>query len=147
MKIQCHWGTKLVVAMVAFMLMIIAMVAYMSMHQISLVEKDYYPKGQAHQEMIQKIRNAAPYANQILVDVNGQTVRVQFPSFFRPDAVKGTIHFYHRTSEKSDHVTDLVLNSEGIFTFHSNQLKGRYILKIDWEQDGIPYHIEKSIAI
>ncbi len=142
-----NWGSKIVVAMAAFMIMIIIMVVYMFQQDISLVESDYYPRGQAHQEMIDKTMNTVPYASEIIAGHQNGTIVIRFPGFFRPQAVKGEVHFYHRITDTRDRFTELRLDENGVFSFPAEGLLGRYIIKIDWEQDGIGYYTEKSMTI
>ena len=147
MKIQWNWGTGIVVAMAAFMLMIIGFVVVMARQDISLVEPDYYPKGQAYQEMIDKHANAAPYRQDFRVDVRDGKILVSFPAFFRSEAVQGEVHMYHRVSDLSDRYFDLALNDQNIFSIDAGKQKGRYILKIDWQQDGIAYYTEIPVNL
>jgi hypothetical protein len=147
MKIEWNWGTKLVIAMAAFMIMIISMVVVMISQDISLVEKDYYPKGQAYQEMIKKVQNAEPYKNDIEVTINNEKLLIQFPEFFKPSATTGFVQIYHRISDTEDHYARLVLNENGIFTFPLNELKGRYILKMHWQQEGVEYYTENNLTV
>lgn len=147
MKIQWNWGTKLVLAMAAFMLMIISFVVFMFQQDISLVEKDYYPRGQAYQEMIDKVQNTVPYANDIIAKVENNAVQIAFPTFFLPDKVEGLVHFYSRIDDSNDRFIGLTLNEDGVFTYPVNGIKGRFILKISWQQDGIDYYTEKNISI
>jgi hypothetical protein len=147
MNIKWNWGTKLVIAMAAFMLMILGFVAFMVRQEVSLVEKDYYPKGQAYQEMIKKTQNTIPYASEIVVSYDENFAYVTFPSFFRPGAVKGEVHFYHRVSDVNDFLADLILDENGVFSYPVKRLRGRYIIKLDWEQDGIEYYTEKNLSI
>ena len=147
MKIKWNWGTGAISGLIMLMLMIVGMVIRMSMEDISLVEKDYYPKGQAHQEMIDKVRNTIPYASSIEASVENGLVVVSFPAFFRPDAVKGTVHIYHRVTDSKDILVPLQLDKDGVFAYPSHEMRGRYILKIDWNHDGEAYYTEKSIVI
>lgn len=147
MNIKWNWGTKLVIAMAAFMLMVLSFVFVMLRQDINLVEKDYYPKGQAHQELIVKIRQTMPYANEILASFEDEEIRVSFPAFFRPETIRGSVHLYHRIDDANDRFSDLVINENGIFTYPASDLSGRYILKISWQQDGIDYYTEKNVTI
>ncbi|MBE0661805.1 MAG: FixH family protein [Bacteroidales bacterium] len=147
MKIQWNWPTKLVVAMAAFMLMIISLVVFMFQQDISLVEKDYYPRGQAYQEMIDMVQNTVPYANDIIAKVEINEVHIAFPAFFRPEKVEGQVHFYSRINDANDRFANLNLNEDGVFIYPVDGFKGRFILKISWQQDGIDYYTEKDISI
>jgi hypothetical protein len=147
MKIQWNWGTGLVVAMGAFMIMVLSFVSVMVRQDVSLVEADYYPKGQAYQEMINKRANAAPYRQDFRVDVFDGMVYVAFPAFFRPKAVQGEVHLYHRVSDTADRYFTLTLNDQNEFSFDAGKQKGRYILKIDWKQEGVEYYTEVPVTI
>ncbi len=147
MKIEWNWGTKLVIAMATFMIMILSMVVVMFRQDISLVEKDYYPKGQAYQEMIIKERNALPFKDDIRLGVANGRVQVKFPDFFKPETTTGYVQIYHRISDNQDRFARLSLNENGVFSYPAVDLKGRYILKISWQQEGAEYYTEKSITI
>lgn len=147
MKIHWHFGTKAVLGLALFILMIGIMVIRMTQEDISLVEKDYYPKGQAYQEMIDKVQNTIPYASDIRAWLENDRIMVSFPHFFRPESVSGSVHFYHRVTDSKDVYTALKLNSEGVFIYPAGDMKGRFILKIDWVQDEIGYYTEKNITI
>lgn len=147
MKIKWNWGTKLVIAMIAFMLMVVALVVRMAREDISLVEKDYYPKGQAYQELLDKVQNTLPYASEIHAEIQHDTVLISFPDFFEPESVRGSIHFYNRTSENKDFYIPLELDSDRIFRHFAGNIKGRYIVKIDWEQQGVSYYTEKNLTL
>ncbi len=129
------------------MLMIISMVVFMFRQDISLVERDYYPRGQAYQEMIRSVNNTVPYANDITAGLKSNVVHVSFPDFFRPESTEGNIHLYHRVSDENDRYAELTLDENCVFSYPADGLQGRYILKISWQQDGVQYYTEKSILI
>ncbi len=147
MQIKWNWGTKLVLAMAAFMIMVIALVVVMFQQDISLVEVDYYPRGQAHQELIQKTQNTIPYATEIIATYERGNILIGFPGFFKPAALNGTVHFYNRTTDTGDRYATLALDQNNTFTYKAVGLKGRYIIKIDWVQDGVGYYTEKNLSI
>jgi hypothetical protein len=146
-NIQWHWGTKLVIAMIAFMLMVLSFVFVMLQQDIDLVEKDYYPKGQAHQQLITRVQNTIPYASQITVENDDDRIMVSFPDFFCPNKTSGEVHLYHRVSTANDRLVALSLNENGMFTYPVSHLHGRYIMKISFRQDGVEYYTEKNITI
>jgi hypothetical protein len=147
MKIHWHFGTKAVLGLGLFILMIAVLIVRMAQEDISLVEKDYYPKGQAYQELLDKVQNTVPYATDIHTRLENDMVIIAFPDFFRPESINGQVHFYHRVTDTRDIHTTLKLNSDGVFVYPAGDMKGRFILKIDWLQDGIAYYTEKNITI
>lgn len=142
-----NWGTKLMIAMAAFMIMVIIFVVLMMRESVSLVERDYYPKGQIHQELIDKKINAGSIDNEIeLVKKDGKLLLI-FPEIFNPSLISGTVHMYHRIDDTMDLFTELEANSDGAFDVSVTGLTGRYIAKIDWAYEGTGYYVEKSVDL
>jgi hypothetical protein len=142
-----NWGTKLVLAMAAFMIMVIVFVVLMMRENISLVEEDYYPKGQVHQELVEKKRNASSIGELVRIEKINNEVRLVFPEQFKKNQISGTVHFYHRIDDRLDE-TIVLSNTDSIgFIFPLSDMQGRYIAKIDWVYDGVAYYIEKSIEL
>jgi hypothetical protein len=142
-----NWGTKLVVAMAAFMTMVIIFVVLMFQESVDLVEKDYYPKGQAHQQLIDKRNNAAHFADSITATLSDGEVLISFPQIADPNGIRGTVHFYQRISGDKDQFAELTLDSLGVFRYPAGLLRGRYILKIDWTNGGQSFYTEKTIDL
>ncbi|MCC7318313.1 MAG: FixH family protein [Bacteroidales bacterium] len=142
-----NWGTKLALAMAAFMIMIIIFAVLMMRENIQLVEKDYYPKGQAFQELIQKKTNTVPFEEEIKYTIGQGQLQIMFPVFFEPEQIKGTVHFYNRMEEFGDKTFELKPDANGFFKFPLPELHGRYIVKIDWTFNNQGYYTEKTIVI
>jgi len=135
-----NWGTKLAIAMAAFMIMIIIFATLMMRESVDLVEKDYYPKGQAFQDLIQKKSNAEPFAEQIQLEKKDGVLQIHFPEFFTPSGLKGSVFFYNRVIDSGDMTYVLTATTDGAFTVPLDGLSGRYI-------EGVPYFVEKSLDI
>jgi hypothetical protein len=142
-----NWGTKLAIAMASFMIMIIIFATLMMRESVDLVEKDYYPKGQAFQDLIQKKSNAEPFVQQIQLEAKDGVLQIHFPEFFTPSGLKGSVFFYNRVKDSGDMTYELSATTDGAFTVPLDGLSGRYIVKIDWEYEGVPYFVEKSLDI
>lgn len=147
MTMKWNWGTKLAIAMAAFMLMIIIFAVRMMRESVDLVEKDYYPKGQAYQQMIDKKANAAPYADSIHINIEDGFIKLRFPVSFPPEKITGTAHLYDRVTETGDKLFTLTVGAGGQFWLPVNQNKGRYIVKIDWVCEQKAYYVEKPIDL
>jgi len=142
-----NWGTKLMLAMAAFMIMVILFGIRMFREGVELVEKDYYPKGQAHQQLIDKRTNATEFSEKIkLTSVSGE-VKICFPDELDPSKINGEVHFYQRVNEQYDRFVKLSVDTAHCFSYPSTSLKGRYIVKIDWAYDGKAYYTEKTIDL
>jgi len=146
-NMKWNWGTKLALAMAAFMIMVIVFVVLMFRESVDLVEKDYYPKGQAYQQQIDKKNNAAGMEELVSLGMNDGFVEVKFPGNMMPDSIRGEVQFYNRVTDLKDRFASLRVDSAHVFRYPSADLHGRYLVKIDWTYLGTPYYLEKSITI
>ncbi len=141
MKIKWNWGTKLTIAIILFMSLIFFMVYMSTQYPIDLVEEDYYPKGLKYQERIDEISNARPVASQVRAFQNSDAVVVTFPEI-NPDT--GTITFYRPSNIHLDRVYEINTDSLQQMSFPKSEFKkGKYYLKIYWEENDRGYYIEK----
>lgn len=142
-----NWGTKLFIWTAAFMIMLIVFAVLMMREQISLVEPDYYPKGQTHEELIEKRRNALSLSEQIKVEVADGRLVIQFPEELEPNDITGEVQLYHVVDDSKDALYRLEADSDGRVNIVVASLKGRYTLKIDWRYKETNYYTEKQINI
>jgi hypothetical protein len=148
MKMKWNWGTKLLVAMILFMGLIITMV-FMSMRQTYyLVEKDYYPKALEYQTRIDKMHNVSLMDEKVKVENLGEQVSFTFPAALDPEGITGSIIFYR----PSDGTLDLRFpirpdTARRQFCDVAAVPKGKYIVKVDYESQGKGYYQEETIFL
>ena len=141
MKIKWNWGTKLTIAIILFMSLIFFLVYLSTQYPVDLVEKDYYPKGLKYQERIDEITNAQPFKDQVRAYQDSDAVIVTFPKI-NPDT--GTITFYRPSDIHLDRIYEINTDSLNRMSFPKSEFKkGKYYLKIYWEESGKAYYIEK----
>ena len=118
-----NWGTKLVVAMAVFMGFIIVLVIQSAKNDVNLVEKDYYPKGLKYQDRLDEIENAAPFQ-------------------IKPDT--GSLYFFRPSDTDFDKLYKLEPNSKYAQFLPKNDFqKGKYLVKIYWQENNMGYYVEK----
>lgn len=147
MKIRWNWGTWIVISAASFMLMVVVMILHMSGEDFSLVEKDYYPKGNAHQELLNKIKNTAPWVKDISAEIRNDTLLIRFPDFFSPTEIKGDVELYDRVSLSGDRRFALSAGPDSLFRFPVEGIKGRFIIKIGWQYRNTDYYTEKKAEV
>ena len=141
MKIKWNWGTKLTIAIILFMTLVLSFVYRSTLYQIDLVEKDYYPKGLKYQERIDEITNARVFKNQVRAYQDSDAVIVTFPEI-NPDT--GTITFYRPSDIHLDRIYEINTDSLNRMSFPKSEFKkGKYYLKIYWEENGKAFYVEK----
>ena len=148
MKMKWNWGSKLLVAMIMFMLLIIGLV-YMSMQQtFHLVENDYYPKALEYQDRIDKTQSANDLEEKVTIENLGEEVLVTFQPAFRSLEISGTIEFYRPSDRSLDISIPIKTDTAGrqLCDIRSMQ-KGKYLVKLDYEAGGKGYYQEESIYL
>ena len=86
-----NWGTKIFIAIVLFMGLIIGFVIVSMKQTYYLVEKDYYPKGLEYQKQIDKETNAKKAGHLIDVISKQGVLQITFPLEINPAEVTGHI--------------------------------------------------------
>ncbi|MEZ5083426.1 MAG: FixH family protein [Bacteroidales bacterium] len=148
MKIKWHWGTKLLLAMILFMLLLLTFVFLSTQQEFDLVEKDYYPKALEYQEKIDRTNNSKAMGEMVAIENMGELISVSFPSVFNPRDIKGQVVFYRPSGQKDDLVFTIQPDSSGIQLFPvKTMLKGKYIIKLDFEVGGIGYYQEETVFV
>jgi hypothetical protein len=146
MNIKWNWGTKLTIAIILFMSFIFGLVYMTTKNSIILVEKDYYPKGIAYQDKIDKTRNAREFHRNMVLKEKDQQIILSIPGAI-PDS--GAVVFYRPDQEKAkDYVYPLPSGAAIDLSFPKSKFKrGIYILKITWWKENKGYFIEEKIFL
>ncbi len=142
-----NWGTKLFIWTAAFMLMLIIFAVLMIREEVDLVEPDYYPKGQTHQELIEKRQNASSLSERISLNLVGNALLLKFPAELKPGGISGEVHLYHVAEQGKDALYELKPDTSGLMRIEVGSLHGRYIMKMDWKYLETTYYTEKQVNI
>ncbi len=148
MKINWNWGTGIFLAIILFMLFIIALVFRSTQQNYDLVEKDYYPKALEYQQQIDKEQNARSLKEPVKVENRGDVIVLTFQPDFDPATIAGTVTFYRPSDKRQDISYAIAPDSAGIQHFPVSDLKkGKYILKIDYQVEGKAYFQKEPVFI
>lgn len=148
MKIHWHWGTKLLVAMILFMGLIIGFVIMSMKQDFNLVERDYYPKAIEYQQKIDKMRNAEALPGKILIENLGDHVWFSFPEGIALESLSGEIVFYRPSDVGQDVSFSIEVDSAGRQACPVASMPGgKYIVKIDYQSGDKAYYQEESVFL
>jgi hypothetical protein len=143
-----NWGTKIFIAIILFMSLIIVLVIFSMRQTYYLVEKDYYPKGLEYQQKIDKEMNAKKIGEMIHIENRGIALEIGFPTDFAPQSIKGEIIFYRPSDETKDVSVPIQLDSTLQMIYNTSGLaNGRYIIKFDYSVNDTGYYQESTIFI
>jgi hypothetical protein len=145
MKIKWNWGTGITIFIILFVSFILWRVYKTTQHPVMLVEKDYYPKGLQYQQRIDERHNARLYKPKFLVYRQSEEVVIHFP-VLHPDTSRFT--FFRPSDNRFDLSFPFRPDSLGLMHFPLQKFKkGKYILKIYWEEKGKKFYVEKSFNL
>jgi hypothetical protein len=126
---EWNWGTKLVIAIILFMSLIIGLVIVSFQNDISLVEKDYYPKGQVYQTKLDETKNAVDLRDSFIIEKNSAFVELSLALY---NADSASIYFFRPSNKQLDRIYD-ISSGDTVYKFpNSNFARGKYSVKVYW---------------
>lgn len=147
-KLKFHWGTGIFLFIGLFFITAVSFVIWSTTQDISLVEKDYYPKGVKFDEQRQKIANTNALPQKITANVSKEHILLQFPKISGLDQASGTIWVYRPSDESKDIRIPVKPDTSGLQVIPRSQLiVGKYLLKIDWTVNAVPYYQEFDLYL
>ena len=139
-----NWGTGILIFIIVFFIVIFSFIFFATNLNINLVEEDYYPKGVNYDAQWEKAYNTSILEEQISFSQAGDTLIIAFPAIVQGKHTGGNILFYRPSDNHLDVRYALKLDEEGRQYFYTgNLIHGKYIIKIDWILDSVPYYQEE----
>lgn len=139
-----NWGTKLTIGMITFMLFIISLVVIMFMRheKDSLIENDYYEKGQTYDNDYQAKENALEDNVRPIVSVSKDGLWIRFP-------VAVTYEILCRRA--SDQLMDRTFKSKlatGYVLIPAEKLHpGPWLVRINYQIPNKKYLLESKVTL
>lgn len=136
------WGKGVWALYGGFVLFILSMVAYVSLVDFQLVEKDYYPKEVAYQQRIDSEERALALPVQPSIRTSGvpQSAQLQLPPEWAGDVTDGSILFMRPSDHHYDFSVDIKTDANGLQEIVSDKLiPGFWRVTVSWKLDGQDY--------
>ncbi len=113
-----------------------------------MVIDDYYPESIIFEDQIEKTRQARALNEVIDIQIINDTLIIKLPSWEDSSLASGTFDFYRPSNANDDVSIAVKVNRLGIQkVYPSGLISGRYVLKADWEINGIGYYDEISVYV
>ena len=140
-----NWGTKIGLLYTVFVLFTLGMV-YLAVNQkYDLVTEDYYAREIAYQGTIDSRQRAENLDKELTTSIEGNNLKVVFPQ--QNAELKGSIVCFRPSDESKDFTEEFSIN-DGIYKIPLSQfIRGKYTLKINWDEKGVTYYKEQIIVI
>ncbi|MCB7482117.1 FixH family protein [Christiangramia sediminis] len=146
---KLNWGTGIVIGMLLFIGFIMYFVVTMlssSDYDHDLVVEDYYKAELHYQQDIDAEENALALDEHIELEREGAQMYIKFPETINLEQLEGTVTFYRPSNKKLDFSIPFSTIQQQKFEVPVSQLvKGRWNLKISWQENGKDYLFKKEI--
>lgn len=144
---RISWGTGIVIAIIIFVVVVLAQTIYLMNQKVDLVEEDYYKKGIEYQKDIDVQKKSKELAEPIKFDFNGQYLIIDFPKELSENKLSGEILLYRPSDSGLDIKLPISTDSLSQIIPVSNLKKGFWRVKLKWQYDGQDYYDETSFRI
>jgi len=140
---KMNWGYGIMIFYICFASTLIFVLIQSFGVKHNLVVDNYYEHDLSFQSTIDK-RNNQIKSNNILIKTKKKDNQIEF-NFLNAESLKGNIQFY-RPSNKDEDFTIKI--EENTFTFNTkNMSKGKWKVKVDWQDTNALYYHEKDIYL
>ncbi|MCA2004699.1 MAG: FixH family protein [Ignavibacterium sp.] len=144
---RISWGTGIVIAILIFVVLVLAQTIYLMNQKVDLVEEDYYKKGIEYQKDIDVRKKSRELSEPVHFDFNGQYLIVNFPKELSNNNINGEILLYRPSDSGLDLKFPVNTDSFRQIISVSNLKKGFWRVKLKWNYDGQDYYDESSFII
>lgn len=142
-----HWGHGILIFFIIYVLTLIFVLYKSTTVDHSLVVEDYYNQDLNYQEKYNKVKNVNIHHKNVSVKWSESDHAILL-TFDKENSRQGEVFFYNPADTNKDISLKL---QEGITREYEftdlNLSKGRWKVKIDWNEEGLPFYIEKEIYI
>lgn len=143
-----NWGYKILLVLILFVIGMGVMLGIALNTKNEMIDSDYYAKEMVYQSKIDASNNTNALEEDVTVTCNEQQVQLTIPTTAIQDFDNGTIEFLRPSDQSLDTTFTLALNDSGTQTFDNiNFKKGKYLVRLQWQSQGIPYYFEQNLMI
>lgn len=143
-----NWGWGIVLALALFVAMILQFVFRSFDQRIDLVTEDYYEQELGYQETMDKEENLNALEGDMKVQNSPEGLRIVFPAEIDLETISGKVQLYRPSDERLDKNYVFEGLDGGIFLIPVEDLiGGKWVIKVDFESEGVPYYYKKEIML
>ena len=144
---KIHWGYKIMIVYLFFVVGIVVLVIKSTMQKFELVQPDYYADELKYQTLIDASQRAKNFQVELNVQKQAGKLNIMLPKEFSNKKVTGKAHLYYAADIQKDIVKKFDTNN-GTFTIETfSTTKGNYTLKLEVMKEGVSYYYEQKIFL
>lgn len=142
-----NWGKRIAFVYLAFVAGIVLLVIKSHGKDVVLVRKDYYEQELKYSDRMRALQNYYALPSGIEMVQKPTKIAIALP-VGHWQVESRSIFMYKPDNAKADKVFDIQPDEKGILYIDKSILEqGKYMLKIDWVKDQIPYAFEQSVIV
>lgn len=148
MRLKLNWGQSIAIVLFLFVVFIGSFVyktLFISEYDHALISKEYYKEEIYFQKEIDRLENASTLEENVLVSTSSEGIQFKFPNSMDFKTIKAQVKLIRNDKKELDIIKDLKLDSLSYLIPNADLLKGRYILKLIWENNGTSYQYNEKI--
>jgi hypothetical protein len=142
------WGWKITLLYGGFVTMMVTLVVLSSQQDIPLVRKDYYEHDLKYNEHLTRMANSQKLTKNVAVkyDESNEKITLQFPE--EMEKLSGNILVFRPSQEGIDFTLPIEKLTNNTLIFGTSEmLKGKWKLKINWENNSTTYYKEVTVHL
>lgn len=141
------WGTKLVVFMAMFMGFIILMAVRMMKEDISLIQTDYYEKGENYQATINENKGVDSLINFQIIQNNSESI-LAIKNLKNNPISNAKLQLIYLANKANDKEFDVQIIDTITTKFDlTNFEKGNWISRLNWSDKNGKHYSEKTFKV
>ena len=145
---KLNWGSGIAAVYIIFVIAVLITVVVFMNQDVSLETKDYYAKGIAYQEQIDKMNRANELPEKLAIEQTGNYLNFSFPKIFNQHEIGGMIYFYRPSNNQKDFLVNIQTDTSGVQTIPVASIaKGLWKIKVDWSARNNTYYNEKILMV
>lgn len=147
---KSRWGVGIFMFYGLFVVAVLALVLFVSLEEIQLVEPDYYEKELVFQQQIDRVKRTLELPSAVTFDYDrtGRVITVLYPPEVEPSRLAGRISLMRPSNADLDRMVQVLPDSTGRQVIDASALElGMWRLKASWMIDDVEYYSEDMIVI
>ena len=143
-----NWGNKLLVAFLAFGVMMGYLVYRALSTDFQLVEKDYYKNELRYQQVIDGNNRANALSSPIRLSQQDHDIVLQMPAEMSGKKISGSVQFYCAYDKSKDERFELLPGNSGLQVFRKDAVfPGNYTVRVNWTYEDKNYYAEQYLTV
>jgi hypothetical protein len=147
-RLHAGWGAGLVVAIVVFVLGILALVAIALREDVNLVHDRYYDRGQQYGTRLRALERAQALHDPMIVRVVGEKLAMTYPHAVSPAEITGIVTLYRPSNRSMDRTLAVGPDSGWTQSIAVGGLeRGLWKVQVEWRMGGEAYYMEQPVIL